>query len=185
MRWERLFADLEAQEAGQALRQQESNIAEMSRLLASEGTLQENLLDQVGQRAHVHVAGRAGVQHLEVTGVGKDWFSGRENGREVLVQNRHLVSVEPSAESKGNAGRDPRVLTVGFRSTLRELARQRVIVEVSTLVPEVLFTGTIDRVGLDFCVLSQHDPDEFRRARAIRAVQWLALSHITQVSSWR
>lgn len=185
MRWERLFANIEAQEAAESLRAQEDSIAEMTRLLASEETLQERLLTRLDQQLTLILSGRESVLRLSLSAVGKDWIAGREAGREVLIQLRHIMAFVPETGPSSQRAGDPRVLTVGFRSALRELARQRQRVEVKMASGEASFGGTIDHVAVDHCVLVQHAADEFRREKAIRAVTWLPITSIAVVCAWR
>ena len=185
MRWERLFANIEAQEAAESLRMQEDNIAEMVRLLASEETLQQRLLRRLGQTVAVTTPGRGTVLRMRLTAVGKEWLSGREGSREVLIPLRHVLAVEPDTSEPEQRGADTRVLTVSLRSALRELARQRTLVEVEMAANQVSFRGTFDQIAMDHCVLVQHAADEFRRARAIKTTTWLPLTQLSAVYSWR
>lgn len=185
MRWERLFANIEAQEAAEALRAQEDSIAEMTRLLASEETLQERLLRRLGQDIGVKISGREALLRLSLAAVGKEWLSGREAGREVVLPLRHVIAIEPDLAQAERRAVDTRVLAVGFRSVLRELARQRMRVEVEMSAGRASFGGTIDQVGMDHCELVQHAADEFRRRKTISTVVWLPIEQMTAVYAWR
>jgi hypothetical protein len=67
-----------------------------------------------------------------------------------------------------------------LRWAVRALARDRTAVQV-VLVDGARLTGTVDRVGADFCELAEHPVDAARRASAVRGVQAVALSGIAVV----
>lgn len=180
MRWEKLFADLEAQEAAETQRMQEGNVFEVSRLLAAQTTLTEMLAGSIGQTLKLNFEGSAETVSLALENVGKDWFSGKAGSRTMFVQTSHVATIEPEGRPSAREI-DQRALQIPFRLALRDLARRRTSVELEGGFPHVNLRGTLDQVGHDFCVIAVHDSDEYRRNRTVRSVKWVPMSRIVRV----
>jgi hypothetical protein len=67
-----------------------------------------------------------------------------------------------------------------LRRAVRGLARDRAQVQ-AVLVDSAVVTGTIDRVGADFCELAEHPLDQARRGSAVQGVTAVALSALAVV----
>jgi hypothetical protein len=63
---------------------------------------------------------------------------------------------------------------------VRGLARDRSAVQL-VLVDGAVVTGTIDRVGADFCEIAEHALDQARRGSAVQGVTAVALSALAVV----
>jgi hypothetical protein len=117
-----------------------------------------------------------------VAGVGHDWvLLADERGAEVLVATAAVLAVgglgrrtAALAEAGTVAGR------LDLRRAVRRLARDRSQVQV-VLVDGAVLTGTIDRVGADFCELAEHPLDEARRGSAVQGVTAVPLSALAVV----
>ncbi|MGY1604158.1 hypothetical protein [Geodermatophilus sp. SYSU D00815] len=181
MRWQHLFADLQAQfdEAGAAADRAEW----ASRARSEVGAVR--LVDRVAGALGAPVALRCrGTGQLTGTlvEIGSDWLLVEEDaGREALVAAAAVLVVgglgrQTAAATDGGAVR-PRL---DLRWAVRALARDRSAVQV-VLGDGAVLTGTVDRVGADFLELALHDLDEPRRAGAVRAVLAVALSAVSVV----
>lgn len=172
MRWDDLFADLEAQVDALATGERAAEVEERARAEIGRVTLVDRLRPHTGARITV---GCTGV--LTITGVlrrvGPDWLLVDEgSGREAVLP---LLSVLTVA-GPGRLSAPPGSLGVvdsrlGLRSALRAVARDRsaVRVHLSEAAAGVL-DGTLDRVGADFCELATHAPGELRRRGDVRGV---------------
>jgi hypothetical protein len=181
MRWQRLFADLSAQweEAEASTERLEST----SRARAESGSvlLVDRLRGAQGTRVVLRCRG-AGPVAGAVADVGPDWvLLVDERGAEVLVATPAVLAVSGlgrrtavPAEAGAVAGR------LDLRRAVRGLARDRSPVQVS-LVDGAVVTGTIDRVGADFCEVAEHPLDQARRGPAVQAVTAVALSALAVV----
>jgi hypothetical protein len=67
-----------------------------------------------------------------------------------------------------------------LRWAVRGLARDRSRVHV-VLTDGAVLTGTIDRVGADFCEIAEHALDQARRSSAVQGVTAVALSALAVV----
>ena len=181
MRWEQLFADLEGQ-ADAALRaEREAEVAERTRQEVGRLRLVDRLRAAHGSRLVLRVHG-AGVLTGSVADVGADWVLLEEpDGRGALVPLAGVVALAGTggrSELPGSEGAVEKRLDL--RYALRRLVRDRATVEVA-LSDGTVVSGTLDRVAADHVDLAQHDPDEARRARAVRQVLLLPLGAIALV----
>jgi len=181
MRWQRLFADLSAQweEAEASAERLES----ASRARAEFGgvLLADRLRGTEGARVVLRCRG-AGPVAGAVAHVGPDWvLLVDERGAEVLVATAAVLAVSglgrrtaAPAEPGAVAGR------LDLRRAVRGLARDRAQVQ-AVLVDGAVVTGTIDRVGADFCELAEHPLDQARRGSAVQGVTAVVLSALAVV----
>ena len=181
MRWQRLFADLSAQweEAEASAERLES----ASRARAEFGgvLLADRLRGAEGTRVVLRCRG-AGPVAGAVVDVGPDWvLLVDERGAEVLVAAPAVLAV--SGLGRRTAPPDEAGTVTGrldLRWAVRGLARDRSKVQV-VLVDGAAVTGTIDRVGADFCEIAEHPLDEARRGSAVQGVTAAALSALAVV----
>src|SRR4051812_11039736 len=93
MRWEALFADMEAQLAAAERADLRADVAELVRAERATVHLVDRLRDAVGRRVRVHVLG-ADVVEGEVLDAAEQWILvGQERERRVLVPSRAIVAV--------------------------------------------------------------------------------------------
>jgi hypothetical protein len=180
MRWEQLFADLEAQGAAQERAAEQAE--ESSRARAEHGRvlLADRLRGAVDREVTLRCRG------AELSGrlvdVGVDWLLLVDGqGRELLVATAAVTAVgglvagTAPATDQGEVAR-----RLDLRRALRGLARDRS--PVSCLLADGgLLTGTLDRVGADFVELAEHPLDEPRRRSAVSAVRALPLAAVVAV----
>ncbi|NKX49885.1 hypothetical protein HER39_04710, partial [Arthrobacter deserti] len=151
MRWDALFADLEAQlyAAGQLALESEAN--ERARMDQAALTLADRLRGQPGAALRVRLAGNL-VFEGRLAHVGSAWIVLDEPARSVLVALAAVRLVEGLGRTAAAEASGPPRLGLG--SALRALARDReeVMLYLSTGSDGGFHTvaGTIDRVGRDF-----------------------------------
>ena len=181
MRWQQLFADLEAQfdEAETAGVRAET----ASRIRAEVGAvrLDQRLRGAMGCSLSARCRGAGTVAGVLVD-VGPDWLLLEQDlRREVLVAAAALTSVS-GLTSRTAAPVDPGPVRgrLDLRWALRQLARDRSPVQV-VLDDGAVLTGTVDRVGADFVELAEHSTDQPRRTEAVRGVQAVVMGAIAVV----
>ena len=181
MRWQHLFADLQAQfEAeGAAVEHAES----ASRVRAEVGALgiADRLRGGVGHPL-VLACGAAGAVSGSLVEVGPDWLLVEDDGgRECLVAlaavrsvaglGRRTAAPEPAGPVRGR---------LDLRRALRGLARDRRAVQL-VLDDGGVLGGTLDRVGADYVELAEHPADLPRRSEAVQGVRAVVISCISVV----
>ncbi len=181
MRWESLFADLEARfEQGEA-REREAEVADRTRRERALVPLHARLLASRGL-GPVSIGLASGAVTGTIIEVGPDWLLVEESPhRSVLVAAlavRHLTGLVPRAQEPSVVGKR---FTLG--SALRALSRYRAVVEVVDVDGRPV-TGTIDAVGADFIEMAEHAADQPRRARNVtrsRVVPFVALASVRRL----
>lgn len=184
MRWQALFADLEAQYDAAQAAELAAEVADRTRREAARLRLSDRVAGAVGGQLTVDVWG-AGAVRGRLASAGVDWLLLEEaTGAEVLVPAdavmavRGLTAWSQSPDSGGVvAGR------LDLRYALRGVARNRAGVTV-VLRDASVFTGTIDRVGLDFLELAEHPMGEPRRAKAVQDSRAVRLGALALLRSW-
>jgi hypothetical protein len=176
VRWELLFADLEAQIAALELADRAGEIEERARLELARVQLVDRLGAAVGARVRIRC--RAGVAVAGIlTRVGAHWLLIDEPaGRQALVALAAVLSVT----GLGRSGAQPLGAVesrLGLAYALRGIARDRSGVRID-LIDGTSVDGTIDRVGADFVELAVHAAGELRRAAEVREVAIIALAAI-------
>lgn len=159
MRWDDLFADLEAQldAAGQAGLVAE--VADRTRREAADLALVDRLRASCGARVVIGVAGVGAVDGM-LSEVGPSWLLvGEAAGREALVPLPAVLSVRGLGARTAPAGSGGRVFArLGLGAALRGIARDRAVVTIllrdGTAVP-----GRVDRVGADFVEVTVAGPE--------------------------
>lgn len=177
MRWDDLFADLEAQAAALAVAERAGEIEERTRIELGGIGLGDRLSAAVGTPVQVQVSGLALSGTLDR--VGTDWLLVDEGaGREALVPLRAVLTVAGlgrSAAVPGSQGAVHARLTL--RSALRGVARDRSPLRLH-LVDGSAVDTTLDRVGADFVDVALHAPGELRRRDAVRGVRTVPIAAI-------
>ncbi len=181
MRWQQLFADLEAQLAEEAAADERREDASRARAEWGRLRLADRLRGSLGRSVTVSCQGAG-----EVTGrlveVGVDWLL-LEDGqrREVLVAQR-VVRTVGGLTARTAAERDLGAVgrRLDLRRALRGLARDRALVHCM-LDDGGVVTGTVDRVGADFLELAEHPADLPRRRGAVTGVRAVVLEAVAVV----
>lgn len=184
MRWDDLFADLDAQLEAAEAAELAGEVADRTRREQGLLHLVDRLRSAVGATLAVTSSG-AGTTHGRLLDVGSDWLLLEETGqRELLLSSAAVLGITgvgAHSDVPGSEGEVGRKLDL--RWALRGLARSRVGVQVVLLDGTVL-AGTLDRVGADHADLAEHPPGEARRASAVHQVRVLPLSAISAIRSW-
>lgn len=181
MRWEQLFAELDAAfDAEEAAAEQASA---GSRARAETGAVRwvDRLRGAVGHPVRVVCRG-AGAVTGRLADVGVDWLLlVDDRGQEVLVAAgavRVVGGLGAATAVPDDGGAVAR--SWDLRRAVRGLARDRAAVQVR-LDDGTVLTGTVDRVGADFLELAEHHPDQPRRRGAVRSVQVVVLDALAAV----
>ena len=184
MRWEDLFADLDAQLSAAEAAELAAEVAERTRYETGQLRLVDRLRPAVGGALTVQAAG-LGTARGRLLDAGTDWLLLQEDAaRELLVPGWSLLSVAGAggpAEVPGAEGEVARRLDC--RWALRCLVRSRSGVQV-VLRDGTVLAGTLDRVGADHVDLAEHAPGEARRAASVRQVRLLPLPALGALRSW-
>lgn len=180
VRWENLFADLDAQMAEAEAAEMASEVADRTRREVAAFRLSDRLRPAFGHFVGVSTLG--GVVSGRIRGVGSDWMLvGEEYGLESLVPLESITGVTglgALTSAPGSEGRVASKLTLGY--AFRGIARDRAGVAITFRDTSVV-TGTIDRVGADFFEMAEHAAGEARRRSEIRSIRTVPFSGIAYV----
>jgi hypothetical protein len=177
VRWEALFADLEAQleaAGGGGAGEGEHARAEAARTCMADRW-----------RAHTGVPLRVrlvdgSAEDGTVAGAGPAWLLLADGGSRVLVPAAAIATV--GGLSRAAAPPPSEVeRRLGLNGALRAVARDRTPVRLRILGAAA--TGTIDRVGADHLDLAEHPLDAPRRPSAVREVLTVPLAALLSVRS--
>ncbi|RBY74764.1 hypothetical protein DQ238_21110 [Geodermatophilus sp. TF02-6] len=181
MRWQRLFADLQAEfdEAEAAADRAED--ASRRRLETGSVRLAQRLAGALGRSLSLRCRGAGDVAGV-LAEVGSDWLLLADDGRrEVLVAMPAVQTVAGLGRVTGAAEGAGRVRArLDLRRALRGLARDRSVVQL-VLDDGTVLVGTVDGVGADYLELAEHALDQPRRAAAVRGVRAVALPAVAVV----
>ena len=181
MRWEQLFADLEAQVVEQEAAAEQAEEASRARAEYGRVLLADRLRGSLGQDLSLSCRG-AGELAGRLVDVGVDWLLlVDDQGREVLVAEGAVTAVAGLVAVTAPATLDGEVARrLDLRRALRGLARDRAT--VSCLLEDGgVLGGTVDRVGADFVELAEHPLDRPRRRGAVTAVRAVPLRAVVAV----
>jgi hypothetical protein len=170
MRWDDLFADLEAQADALEVAERAAEVGERARIEFGAIGVVDRLRAAVGNPIRVQLRGGAAIGGV-MQRVGPDWLLlGEGGGREAVVTIAALRAVHGLGRLSAVPGTGGPVLArLTLRSALRGVARDRSAVRLHLVDGEVL-DGTIDRVGADFVEVARHAPNEARRRTEVRDV---------------
>ncbi len=179
MRWNGLFADLEAQVEALERQERAGEIDERVRAETGRTTLSARLR---GSRAPVRCELLGGQQVAgSITRAGADWvlMAGDDGTETVLVCGAvravHGLARHGVAEALG-----PIDSRMGLTSVLRAIARDRAPVSVY-FVDGTVVAATIDRVGADFVEAAVHAVGEPRRRTEVREILALSTAAVAAV----
>lgn len=172
MRWDDLFADLEAQQREIERRELTAEVAEHTRAERAQVELVHRLVAAEGATVRLRVSGVGWLQG-RLRDVGADWalldhggtLGGR--GREVLAPLAAVTAVEGLGRGHDRDAGGGRRL--GLRAALRAVSRDRAVVRLHDRDGDHV-TGTIDAVLADHLDLTRHPDDSPRRASQVRGV---------------
>lgn len=170
MRWDELFADLDAQADALDVAERAAEIGERTRIeMAAIGTL-DRLRGAAGTQLRIQVVGGLAIAGL-LRRCGADWLLVDEGaGREALIALAGVRSVTGLGRLSAVPGSGGPVLArLTLRSALRGIARDRSGVRLHLVDGQVL-DATIDRVGADFVEVARHAVGEARRRSEVHEV---------------
>lgn len=180
MRWDDLFADLEAQAELLAQRERADEVGERSRIEVGRVAGIDRIRPSVGAVVSVSLRGGERVDGV-LRRAGAQWLLVEEQpGREAVVALTAVVSVVGLSRWAGDPNAVGAVESrLGLASALRGMARDRAPVRVH-LVDAHELDGTIDRVGSDYFELARHARGELRRRSEVHSVV-LVFNHAVAV----
>ena len=163
VRWQDLFADLEAQLLAEQRRELQAEVADRTRRERAEVTVLDRAARSLG--AVVTVVTGAGAVRGALEDVGKDWLLVQEEGRHAALLPMSAVTalIGLASHSDDDRGLGRRF---GIGVALRAIARDRAPVAIHD-VAGGLAVGTIDKVGADHLDLAEHPADAMRRATSL------------------
>jgi hypothetical protein len=181
MRWEGLFADLEAQADYLEASERAAEIDERTRIEQAQLTVLDRLRPTVGSRITLWCRGGLAISGA-VRRVNSHWILIAEAADcEALVSVAALTSISGLGRLSAPADDGDRVESqIGLRQALRRLALDRSVVRVY-LHDGAVVTGTLDRVGADFVEIALHTAGESRRRSEVREMRLLVISAIAVV----
>jgi hypothetical protein len=183
MRWNDLFADLEAQASRLAERDRSSEVAGLVRAEVGRIGLIDRLRPSVGAHVGVHCLGGLRVEG-RLDQVGPDWLLVAEGGgRETVLPSAAVTTINGLIRLSGTVGSAVEA-RLGLASALRAVARDRSAVGIHATDGRLL-SGTIDRVGRDFLEVASHAAGELRRRADVRGVLVVPFSALAAVRRLR
>jgi hypothetical protein len=181
VRWDELFADLEAAVEAEDRAGFEAEVADLARTERALLSTADRLRAHVGEPLRLHLVDGAGLTG-RVLDVGRDWVALTAGQTSALVPLPAVTGVEGlSRAAQAPPEPDgPPVLRIGLGTALRVLARDRAYVRV-TLRDGAVLGGTVDRAGADHLDLALHPADEPRRPAAVSGVRCVPFSALVVV----
>ncbi|MGY1813466.1 hypothetical protein [Blastococcus sp. SYSU D00820] len=180
MRWQRLFADLQAEFEAAEESAERAEAPSREREAAGAVRLVERLGGAVGAQVALRCRGAGEVRGV-LTEVGVDWLLlAEETGRELLVATAGVLTAGGLLRATAVPADGVVRQRLDLRWAVRGLARDRSGVQV-VLEDGTALTGTVDRVGADFLELAEHPAGEPRRPAAVRGVRAVALAAVIAV----
>lgn len=170
MRWDALFADLEAQAVALERAERAACVEERARIEVGALNLLDRLRPAAGAILRLECTGPVTLSGT-VRGVGQGGVLLDEGGgREAIVVLASVLGVTGLSRVSAVPGSASAVESrLGLRHVLRGVARDRSPVRLCRVDGSTV-EATIDRVGLDFLEAACHPPGEIRRRREVREV---------------
>src|SRR5689334_20223780 len=158
MRWDDLFADLEAQLAAEEQAARRSDLAERSRAELGGVGLVDRLVAHRGRAVVIGVRD-VGVVRGRLADVAVEWLLVEDVvDRMLLIPSSALLWLTGVGRGSEVQSAHSVVRRLGLAAALRSLARQRVPVSC-VLGDRTRLTGTFDRVYADHVDLAEHPAD--------------------------
>ena len=180
MRWERLFADLEARLEAEERAAVEGEVADLVRAERARLPIRNRLQAHLGEPLTWFLATGDPALPGRLLDVGADWILIATASGALLIPLAAVQSIGGlSRFTAPDAGEVARRLGIGV--ILRGLSRDRTMVRIR-LRGDQRVTGTIDRVGADHFDVAVHPDDEPRRERVVREVRCLLLPAVVGVA---
>jgi hypothetical protein len=181
MRWDGLFADLEAQAEALEIAERAAEIDERARVEIGRIRLLDRLRPAGGLPVLLRCRGDVAVAG-PLRRVGPDWLLVDEGGeREALVVLAAVLGVSGLARLSGVPDSETVVESrLGLRHALRGIARDRSAVRITDQSGTTV-DGTIDRLGADHIEIAEHAAGELRRRADVRDVVVLPLAALAVV----
>ena len=179
MRWNALFADLEAQLDAADQASLVAEVRDRTRREQSLISVVDRLVPAVGQQVTVCVQG-AGATTGTLSSAGVDWIlltgATRATDAELLIRSAAIMGIVGlGTASQSPTQTSPVGSRLDLRWALRGLVRNRAGVQVA-LIDGAILTGTLDHVGADYVELAEHAAGEPRRAAAVRRTRLVPLA---------
>ena len=175
MRWDALFADMEAQLAAVAAQDLDAEVADRTRTERARVLLTDRLRAVQGDRVQLHL--RSGTVLGVVQDVGAAWVLLVDAAREHLVPLTAILAV---SGLRGADVEEPSALRrLGLGHALRAVARDRSLVRVTTGAGTHL--GRVDAVGAYHLDLALAYPDSGRPTGETRTVAFAGLDLVSSV----
>jgi hypothetical protein len=180
VRWQQLFADLEARLEAEDARERGLEVADRTRRERALVGMPERLLAHRGRALQLRLLGGQ-VLDAEVADVGLDWVLLHERvGRTALVPMGALLAVSGLAGAATSGSAATMARRFGFGYALRGLSRDRAVVALAD-VSGATVTGTVDAVGADALELAEHPGDLPRREENVTARRVVPFSAIASL----
>lgn len=152
MRWDLLFADLEAQMDAASQLDLERRVNELARVEASQLTLSEALRGSVNSRLSI-VLGNGTAFHGLVVKVEPQWVLLNEGGRSVILPLAKILRVQGIGAQRAKTTSN---IPFTLAAALRVLARNRAMVVLDLDGARgASVRGVLDQVGADYVQLLQ------------------------------
>jgi len=170
IRWDALFADLDAQAEALEHAERAAEVEDRTRREIGASTALDRLRMALGTPLRLRAAGAFALSGT-LCRVGPGWMLLEEGGgREAVVALDALLTVSGLSRLAGVPATAGAVVSkIGLRHVLRGIARDRSSVLLHLSDASVL-AATIDRVGADYLDVAVHAPGELRRPRDVREV---------------
>jgi hypothetical protein len=181
MRWDALFADLEAQADALAAAERAAEADERARIELGSVHWRRRLEAAAGAVVQVRLAG-AGALRGRIDRVGSDWLLLQQEGASEALVSLAAVQVVAGLSRYAAPEQDGRVSSrITLRMALRAVARDRSVVRIHLTGADAVVDGTIDRVGADFVDVAEHPAGEPRRRGEVRSTVLIPVAGIAAV----
>ena len=182
MRWEALFADLDAQLAAAGAVELADEVSDRSRREVARLHLADRARLAVGADLTAGVPG-IGTVSGRLLRSGPGWWLLGAEGSEVVVCTDAIAWVSGLPALAADPDATPAVeRRLGLGYLLRGIARDRSAVSL-VLRDGTTLHGTLDRVGADFVDLAEHAPGEPRRAGSVRGARTVPFASLAALRS--
>jgi hypothetical protein len=180
MRWERLFADLEARFEAEQRVAADADVADLVRAERAHLALRDRLRAHLGQSLVCSFGGDVEAVTGDLVDLGADWLLVDSGRGQTLIPVAALQYVSGLSAA---ALPDPSTVArrLGLGVVLRGLGRDRSVLGIRLRAGELL-TGTIDRVGSDHFDVAVHADDVPRRNRSVTGVRSILMNAIVSIS---